>query len=189
MTPMILVLNEGGIPHRWATWQDVAVLRTKEAVVWEMGDHNWTKFGGISRMTGEQSSINIPSIVAVRGMNMPRRSVPPLTGKNLFRRDLNICGYCGNEFYDSDLTIDHIVPKALNGSHTWNNCVTACKRCNHHKSDKTLEYLGWELLYVPYTPSPEEGLILKNRRILGDQMDFIKKMLPKHSRLHSVETH
>ena len=184
--PLTLVLNEGGIPHRWATWQDVAVLRTKSAIVWEMGQHEWIKYGGISRMTGEQSSVKISSIVAVRGMNMPRRAMPPLTGKNLFLRDLRICAYCGNEFHEQHLTIDHIVPKSRGGKHSWQNVVTACKRCNHHKSDRLIETLGWELLYVPYAPSPEEGLILKNRRILGDQMDFIKKMLPKHSRLHNI---
>jgi len=189
MTPKVLILNQGGMPQRWATWQDAVVLKAKGLVTWEMGEYDWTKYGGVSRMTGERSSINISSIMSVKGMHLPRRSVMPVTGPNLFRRDLKICAYCGEEFTENHLTIDHIEPKSLGGKHTWRNTVTACKKCNHHKGSRTLDELGWELLYVPYVPSPEEGLILKNRTILADQMDFIKKMLPKNSRLHDLEIH
>lgn len=184
--PLTLVLNNGGMPQRWATWQEVATLKTKNSISWEMGESEWIKYGGINRLTGEQSSIRISSIIAVHGMQLPRRTPVTVTGRNLFRRDLQICAYCGDHFYEADLTIDHIIPKARGGKHRWENVVTACKKCNHHKGDRTLEMLGWELLYVPYVPSPEEGLILKNRRILADQMAFISKMLPKNSRLHSL---
>ena len=39
------------------------------------------------------------------------------------------------------------------------------------------------MLYVPYTPSLYEALILRNRRILNDQMDFLISLLPSDSRL------
>ena len=39
------------------------------------------------------------------------------------------------------------------------------------------------LLYVPYAPSVHEGLILANRRILADQMEFLAALLPANSRL------
>jgi hypothetical protein len=53
------------------------------------------------------------------------------------------------------------------------------------KGAKLLEELGWELLYLPYAPNHQEGLLLENRRILGDQMELLKTMLPKHSRFFS----
>ena len=183
MTPLTLILNESGLPHRWATWQDVASYKSKNLVKWEMGKFDWTKYGGISRMTGLQSSVNISSIIAVKGHHFPLREVPPLTNSNRFGRDLNTCAYCGNEFKKRFLTNDHIIPKSLGGEHSWTNCVTACRKCNTNKGSKLLKNMSIDLLYVPYTPNRGEALILKNRNILADQMEFIRKMLPKHSRL------
>lgn len=186
MGPLVLQLNEHGVPQQWATWQDVVCYKAKDLVVWEMGNHDWTKYGGQNRMTGETSSISFSSIVAVRGVHTPIRKTPTLTNQNLFGRDLHICAYCGGEFGDSQLTNDHIVPRSRGGEHSWMNCVTACKRCNNHKDDKLLSECNLELLYVPYVPSREEALILRNRSILADQMDFLRGMLPKHSRLHNM---
>lgn len=39
------------------------------------------------------------------------------------------------------------------------------------------------MLYVPYVPSRYEAMILRNRRILSDQMDFLAHLLPANSRL------
>ena len=47
----------------------------------------------------------------------------------------------------------------------------------------TPEQAGMDLLYVPYAPSIHEGLILANRRILADQMEFLAALLPANSRL------
>ena len=40
------------------------------------------------------------------------------------------------------------------------------------------------LLYLPYVPSLHEDMILRGRRILADQMDFLLASVPKYSRLH-----
>jgi hypothetical protein len=45
------------------------------------------------------------------------------------------------------------------------------------------EEAGVELLYAPYVPNKAEYLILTNRRILSDQMDFLKQHVASHSRL------
>lgn len=39
------------------------------------------------------------------------------------------------------------------------------------------------LLYAPYVPSIWEDFILRNRRILADQMEFLRMHVPKTSRL------
>lgn len=186
MSALVLTLNEHGIPQQWATWQEAVIYKAKELVVWEMGDLAWTKYGGRNRITGLTSSITFSSIMAVKGSHLPKRQIPVLNNGNLFRRDLNICAYCGGEFEFRMLTNDHIVPRSRGGSHTWTNCVTACKRCNNRKDDKMLSDSHMELLYIPYTPTPEESLILRNRNILADQMEFLKPMLPAHSRLRKA---
>ncbi|MCG8610265.1 MAG: HNH endonuclease [Pseudomonadales bacterium] len=52
--------------------------------------------------------------------------------------------------------------------------MTSCKRCNNQKADRTPEEAGMQLLAVPFVPSRHEVLFLSNRRILGDQMDFLR---------------
>jgi len=47
-----------------------------------------------------------------------------------------------------DLTIDHVNPRANGGKTVWDNCVTACKPCNHSKGDKK----NIRPLNMPYKP-------------------------------------
>ena len=182
MQPQVLQLNEQGIPITWIPWQRVAFFKAKNRIAWEMGEHDWTKYGGVSRMTGDRTSVTFSSIVAIKGSAMPKRTTPPLTNMNLFGRDLSVCAYCGHKYGYKELTNDHILPRSRGGKHLWTNCVTACKGCNNYKSDSLLEELDMHLLYVPYAPSREEALILRGRNILVDQMDFLQKFLPAHSR-------
>jgi hypothetical protein len=42
-----------------------------------------------------------------------------------------------------------------------------------------------ELLYAPYVPNRAEYLILTNRRILVDQMEFLSQHVPVQSRLRA----
>jgi 5-methylcytosine-specific restriction endonuclease McrA len=111
---------------------------------------------------------------------------PVLNNQNLFRRDCNVCAYCGRTHRYEKLSRDHIHPKKLGGKDTWMNCVTSCKSCNNEKDFKTLDQLGWELVYVPYVPDRAEELVLRNRTILADQMEFLKSFIPAHSRVHKL---
>ena len=40
------------------------------------------------------------------------------------------------------------------------------------------------LMYLPYVPSLHEDMILRGRRIVADQMDFLLASVPRSSRLH-----
>ena len=93
-----------------------------------------------------------------------------------------MCAYCG-DVNTKGLTRDHIKPLSKGGGDTWLNCCACCVSCNARKGSQTLEELGWQLLYVPYVPNHQEGLILANRHILDDQMELLKSMCPKHSRV------
>ena len=63
------------------------------------------------------------------------------------------------------------------------NVVTTCRQCNGHKRNRLPQECGLELLYAPYVPNKAEYLILTNRRILADQMEFLKQHVASHSRL------
>lgn len=185
MSNLVLTLNSGGVPIRWSTWQDAVVAHCKDSILWSLGDQT-VYHGGKSRMTGEISTVSVPSIIAIKGLSKVKYRTPPLTNRNLFGRDLHICGYCGEKFSHDHLTRDHIVPVSKGGKNIWSNVITACKDCNGEKDDLLLEDWGKQLLYVPYTPDRCEYLILANRRILTDQMEFLAANLPKHSRMRQL---
>jgi len=183
--PLILAVDITGAPRGWLTWQDAVACKAGGRIDRELGDFSFTFHGGHSRLTGLRSSLSVSSILALRGRN-PRAwqpQWPSLTNPLLFQRDRYLCCYCGARKRPELLTRDHIVPISRGGQDHWKNVVTACKPCNQRKGARTPERAGMLMLYVPYTPSLYEALILRNRRILVDQMDFLVSLLPAGSRL------
>ncbi len=175
----ILRLNKAGTPLAWISREETATLITKEQVVWSMGDVVMEIRGGINRY-GNQSVLALPSIIACDGKVNINQFTPPLENRFLFRRDRNMCLYCGREFSAENLSRDHVIPKSRNGKDCWMNVVAACRRCNNHKADKTPEEANMELLAVPFVPNRYEFLYLTNRNILADQMDFLKARFSKN---------
>ena len=184
MFPQVLVCDVTGNPHDWMCWQTAVINKVKGNIAYEIGDSDILARGGISRMSGLRSQVNVSPIICLKG-KFKRKDNIPLNNANLFRRDLSVCAYCGKTFREDKLSRDHIIPRARGGKDIWTNVVTACKPCNNYKDSMTPEEADMQLLYVPYVPSHCEELILKNRRILGCQMDFLKAFLPSHSRLIS----
>ncbi|MGA8053623.1 MAG: HNH endonuclease [Burkholderiales bacterium] len=185
-SPLILTLDSHGVPHRWVTWQQACFYYAKNLVAWTLGGTAFTVYGGISRATGERSSITGQSIIAVKGKAMAMKGfhqIPPLSNRELFRRDRHVCAYCGGEFSFLRLTRDHIVPLSRGGRDLWMNVVTACRHCNGVKRNRTPEEAGVELLYAPYVPNKAEYLILTNRKILSDQTEFLAQHVASGSRI------
>ena len=188
-SPLILTLDQNGVPHRWVTWQHACFYHARNLVAWAVGDHSFTYRGGVSRITGERSSITTSSIIAIKGRALGSRAfsqVPPLNNRELFHRDQHLCAYCGGEFSFLRLTRDHILPVSRGGRDLWMNVVTACRHCNEKKGNRTPEKAEMELLYMPYIPNKAEFLILTNRHILADQMEFLKQHVSAQSRLHKA---
>ncbi len=187
--PLILTLDYHGVPHRWVTWQQACFYYAKNLVAWTLGDIAFTVYGGTSRLTGERSRISGHTIIAIKGKAMAIRAfsqVPPLNNRELFRRDRQLCAYCGGEFNVLRLTRDHIRPVSRGGVDTWMNVVTACRHCNGLKRNRTPEEAGVQLRYAPYVPNKAEYLILSNRRILADQMEFLVQHVASNSRVFEL---
>lgn len=83
----------------------------------------------------EKLELNVPSVCVTKEYFNYKKSVK-FSRANLYLRDLYTCQYCDEVFGFKDLTIDHVVPRMAGGKTNWENTVTACKPCNHHKGHK-----------------------------------------------------
>lgn len=181
----VLALDVGGIPRQWLCFEQAILYQAKKQIAWSLGETVATFRGGTQK-DGTDSVLETPSIIAIRGgdgFNPAKLGKVILSNKTLFGRDKHTCAYCGSHFTSNNLSRDHIIPVSRGGENKWMNVVTSCKSCNSRKSDKTLKEAKLELLYAPYVPNHFEHMILMNRGILADQMDYLRTGVPKHSRL------
>ncbi len=182
----VLQLDVSGRPQAWISAREAAVLYASDGVAWTLGRAFQVLRGGIQRTAGLQSRIEVHPIIAVRGAIPSRawRQQPALSNAKLFVRDRHLCAYCGGRFTFDQLTREHIVPTSRGGRDGWMNCITACKACNGRKGSRLPEEARMSLLYLPYVPKLHEDMILRGRRIVADQMEFLMASVPRSSRLH-----
>ena len=182
----VLRTDVTGMPIEWIGYQDAVRLIVLGQVRYALGRVLYHLHGGINSLTGRRTVIPINAIVATHGSHPDAhrfygRYTPPLSNRALFRRDENICLYCGNQFQHGDLSRDHVHPLSQGGQDIWANVVTACKRCNNHKGSRTPEQAGMQLLAIPFAPTHAEYVYLQGRRILADQMEFLLAHFPRNS--------
>lgn len=182
MNAKILRLNKAGIPVSWLTREETATLLVKDQVVWSLGSTVFEMRGGINR-SGRQSILRLPSIVACDGKVHSDQFHPPLENRFLFRRDKNICLYCGGQFSLNELSRDHVQPLSKGGIDVWTNVVTSCRRCNNRKADRSPEQANMQLLAIPFVPNQYEFLYLSNHNVLADQMEFLSTRFSRHIQL------
>jgi len=185
----VLVVDKGGMPREWTGFEEEAArYYALGKVICDLGSPIHTFHGG-KNSNGEQSKIVFSSIIMVDGPILGAKFMTRETiyaeRKILYARDLLMCAYCGQvgkNINDKNLTIDHVHPQSRGGKHTWQNTVTSCRGCNHAKANRTPEEWGTPLLYVPYAPNLQEKLLLKNRKVKADQMEYLLANIPKTSR-------
>ncbi len=103
-------------------------------------------------LRGASFEIQVPRIVRLtRYDKLPRASVR-FNRKNLFARDDHRCQYCGQSRPVSQLSLDHVVPRAHGGKTTWENIVCCCMQCNSRKGGRTPAQAGMKLLSQPAKP-------------------------------------
>lgn len=99
----------------------------------------------------------IPSVIRLSRMVHAPRPKVRLTRREILRRDHDTCQYCGHP--SNSLTIDHVIPRRLNGKKEWNNVVAACPSCNHRKGGLSLQEAGMTLLHPPMEPPQSAAYI------------------------------
>lgn len=156
-------------------WQAVDICSVKRAVCllylkhaqvvvkdggsfYTFGFEDWRDF---SRNTSDDDDIirtisynlKIPRIILL----LLYDKLPPwevkFTRKNIYKRDNNICQYCGKKFQPEDLNLDHILPSSRGGKDSWENVVCSCVPCNLRKANRTLKEAGMNLIRIPRKPA------------------------------------
>ena len=143
MNRKVLVLNQDNSPISVCTVQRAFLLNylDKSELVQPA---NGFKLRSVNK------AFPMPAVIRLnKYVNVPYKGVA-LTRQNIFRRDNFECQYCGSR---KDLTLDHVIPRSKGGKSTWNNLVTACKRCNAKKGDFNPEKAGMILKTKPFKPS------------------------------------
>jgi 5-methylcytosine-specific restriction endonuclease McrA len=137
----VLVLN--------ATYEPINICAARRALVLVLK--------GVARAEEEHPrfiksptfSIRIPSVIRLLEFRHIPRQSRALSRKNILMRDRNTCQYCGGVFSPNELTLDHVTPRSLGGTSTWENLVACCKLCNHKKGNLTLAESGLRLFREP----------------------------------------
>ncbi len=119
--------------------------------------------------------IPVPEVVVLdRYGRVPRRQVP-FNRRNLFVRDGSRCQYCRRPLESSEVTVDHVRPRAQGGRSSWENCVLACVACNRRKAHRTPEQAGMHLRHAPVQPRWSPRLLFSGiprraswERIIGE---------------------
>jgi 5-methylcytosine-specific restriction endonuclease McrA len=151
MGSRVLLLN--------ATFEPLAVVTAKRAVVLMLTGKAECVQAALEGGAFHSASLTIPAPSVMRlsrYVRVPYRGPVPMTRAGVLRRDARRCAYCGKR---AD-TIDHVVPRSRGGTHSWENCVAACRTCNARKADRLVEELGWSLGVVPRPPNRTTAGIL-----------------------------
>jgi 5-methylcytosine-specific restriction endonuclease McrA len=133
-----------------ASHQPLAVVSARRAVVLVLKDKAELLVPNGQLFRSERVSMEAPSVLRLRQfVRVPYRATAPLTRRAVFARDSWSCQYCGAAAEN----LDHVLPKSRGGTHTWENVVAACRRCNSKKENRLIEDAGLRLARRPMAPA------------------------------------
>jgi 5-methylcytosine-specific restriction endonuclease McrA len=145
-----------------ATYEPLCVVSSRRAIVLVLAAKAEAVDVTDDEVHAERITVAVPIVVRLtRYVRVPYPVQVPLSRRAVFTRDGSTCVYCGG----SATSIDHVVPRSRGGTHTWDNVVAACRRCNHTKADRSLAEMGWALPHPPRTPSGAAWRLLGTRTV------------------------
>ena len=128
-THPVLVLNYAHEPIKVISWQRAVTLFYLEKVD-VLSSYPIT-------LHAQFVTIQVPAVVRLKATGQHHYQRVRFRRDFLYARDSYTCQYCGRPFPYRQLTFDHVQPKSRGGLCTWENIVTACKKCNSKKDRRT----------------------------------------------------
>lgn len=154
-----------------ASWRPIEIIDSFKAV-------NMVLSQRAKRVTDYSQEIvpgiKIPSVIVLNNYIRTQLFSISCNRKNvIIKRDKYICQYCSKKYSFSELTLDHVHPKSRGGKKEWCNIVTACKKCNIKKSNRSLEESSMKLLCSPKKPKVTFRIIYSSYNFHKSWLDFI----------------
>ncbi len=154
MSRQVLVLNAG--------YEPLSLISVRRAIVLLLHEKAELIEATQQLLHGANHALPVPLVIRlVHYVRLPHRRVPPTRGAVMLR-DRNTCQYCGIMPGQGELTVDHVIPRSRGGAHSWQNLVTACKRCNQKKGSHTPDEALMQLIRKPFEPSYVALVLLSN---------------------------
>ena len=123
--------------YDFAMWRELSALKAEL----ERERHEW--IGMV------KDHLALPRVIRLLNFDRHRKERVPLSRRNIYLRDANVCQYCGKKFPTSELSLDHVIPRSRGGGSSWTNLVCACTDCNARKGARTPTEAGMHLIHAP----------------------------------------
>jgi 5-methylcytosine-specific restriction endonuclease McrA len=178
-----------------ATYRPIDVIPAERALVLCMSGRAVAVMNYADKVFRSQFlTIAVPKVISLKVyVPIPKHASEVVTNTLLFARDNYMCQYCGkhrNELRKAGrkLTRDHLKPtsKFVGASksekklkaNTWENCVTACTKCNSMKGDRTPSEAKMRLISDKAPRRPEGIVFTMYERITDpDWMEFVSPFM------------
>jgi len=163
----VLKLNQSYEPIEIINWRRAIKLIVKEKA--EIIKEYEGKY-----LTSGRNAFRMPAVIRLNNdFRRPRKRIK-FNRRNIIARDRYRCQYCGKKFTASELTLDHVIPRAQGGTTCWENIVACCSSCNDRKRDRTPSEANMKLKKYPSRPDwmPIAVMSLSRNQIPEAWKDF-----------------
>lgn len=175
----VLVLNADYQPHRVVDWQDgfTMIYGKGEAAAHMAASYDATLKDSMGR------TYNYPAVIVLNTYVKNSNKIAPYSKRAVMLRDGFACQYCGAKPQKKYLTIDHVIPKCRANTlpkgiklNSFENCITACLKCNSEKADKPLSQCNFKLSKRPIaiTRSMKVCLDIQQRYVPNEWIPYIQ---------------
>ena len=91
----------------------------------------------------------------------------------IYGRDEYRCVYCGLQFPEEELTLDHVQPRVRGGDRSEGNLVTACRGCNTLKGQRRLS------VFLHENPNAQANFLRYARHVWPRQLRLLNEELSR----------
>ncbi len=166
MSGRALVLN--------ASFEPLSVVTARRALVLVLSEKAVLLEGSGGEMRTVRRSFAEPSVVKlIHYVRVPHQTRVAVTRRSVFVRDGHRCQYCGAQAEN----IDHVVPRSRGGTHSWENVVACCRRCNTRKEDRLLDEAGFSLSRQPRAPRSRLWLLAASGEVQIEWAPYVAPVL------------
>ena len=102
--------------------------------------------------------VRVPAVLVLAKFDKVPKKRPKFGVRGIWERDGGVCQYTGRKLRPHEGNIDHVVPLSRGGPTSWENCVTACFRCNARKANRSTRECGMHPRTAPVVPQWPGGL-------------------------------